>query len=58
MGRSNGLLVVVAWVGPAYLSQFGLGGWKGALLMGLGVIGLFKVLGTYERRAMERPDPS
>ena len=52
------LLVLVAWVGPTYLSQFGLSGWKGALVVGLGVVALFKVLGNYERRAMERPDPS
>ena len=51
-----GLLVLVAWAGPAYLSQFGLSGWKGALVVGLGVVALFKVLGTYERRAMEQPD--
>jgi membrane protein DedA with SNARE-associated domain len=46
------LLVLVAWLGPAWLAQYGLGGWRGALLVGLAVIGLFKVLGSYERRAL------
>jgi undecaprenyl-diphosphatase len=46
------LLLVVGWFGPAYLAHYGLGGWKGALLIGLFVLGLFKVLGWYERRAM------
>jgi len=51
------LLVVVGWYGPTYLAQYGLGGWKGALLVGVVVLGLFRVLAWYERRAMERPDP-
>src|SRR3954468_6764947 len=29
------LLVLVAWFGPAFLAQFGLAGWKGALAVGL-----------------------
>jgi membrane protein DedA with SNARE-associated domain len=52
------LLGLVGWLGPTYLAQYGLGGWKGALLVGLLLLGLFKVLGTYERRAMERPASS
>jgi membrane protein DedA with SNARE-associated domain len=48
------LLVLVAWFGPTYLAQYGLAGWKGALVMGLAVFGLLKLLGAYERRAMER----
>jgi len=48
------LLVVVAWLGPAFLARYGLGGWKGALLIGLVVFFLFKVLGRYERREIER----
>lgn len=51
------LMVMVGWFGPAFLSQFGLGGWKGALLIGAAVLGLFKVLGKVERRALEHPDP-
>ena len=51
------LLALVGWFGPAYLAQYGLGGWKGALLIGLAVLGLFKVLGWYERRSMERVHP-
>jgi membrane protein DedA with SNARE-associated domain len=50
------LLVLVGWFGPTYLAQFGLGGWKGAVLIGLVVLGLLKMLGSYERRAMECPD--
>jgi membrane protein DedA with SNARE-associated domain len=52
------LLVLVGWFGPAYLAQYGLGGWKGALVIGLAVLGLLKLLGSYERRAMERPNSS
>jgi membrane protein DedA with SNARE-associated domain len=48
------LLVLVAWFGPAYLAQYGLAGWKGALVMGLAVLALLKLLGAYERRAIER----
>jgi membrane protein DedA with SNARE-associated domain len=50
------LLVLVGWLGPTYLAQFGLGGWKGALVVGLGVFASLKALGWYERRAMKRPD--
>jgi membrane protein DedA with SNARE-associated domain len=50
------LLMLVGWYGPTYLAQYGLGGWKGALLVGLCVLGLFRALAWYERRAMERPD--
>ncbi len=49
------LLALVGWLGPTYLAQYGLGGWKGALAMGLAILGLLKALGSYERRAMERP---
>jgi membrane protein DedA with SNARE-associated domain len=52
------LLVLVAWLGPASLARYGLGGWRGALLIGAAVFGLFRVLGSYERRAMERPEAS
>ena len=48
------LLVLVAWLGPAYLAQFGLAGWRGALTVGLTLLVLFRVLGSYERRAIER----
>lgn len=48
------LLVLVAWLGPAFLAQYGLAGWKGAILVGLVVLGTLKLLGLYERRAMER----
>jgi len=48
------LLVLVAWLGPAYLAQFGLAGWRGALAVGLTLLVLFRILGSYERRAIER----
>lgn len=48
------LLLLVGWLGPAYLAQFGLGGWRGALVAGLVFLVLFKVLGSFERRAIER----
>ena len=50
---ATGLLVVVAWFGPAVLAQYGLVGWKGALLIALVVFGGFKVLGRFERRTTE-----
>jgi membrane protein DedA with SNARE-associated domain len=52
------LLVLVAWFGPTYLAQFGLGGWKGALVVGIAIFTLLKVLGSFERRVMERPIPA
>lgn len=51
------LLALVGWVGPTYLAQFGLTGWKGALAIGLAVFGVLKVFGWYERRAMARGGP-
>ncbi|MGC4081567.1 MAG: VTT domain-containing protein [Vicinamibacterales bacterium] len=50
------LLVIVGWFGPTWLEQFGLGGWKGAALVGLVVFGLFKLLGSYEARTMREGD--
>jgi membrane protein DedA with SNARE-associated domain len=52
------LLALVGWFGPTYLAQYGLGGWKGALVIGLAVFGSLKVFGSYERRAMERSSSS
>jgi membrane protein DedA with SNARE-associated domain len=48
------LLALVAWVGPTYLGRIGLSGWRGALLMGVFIIVLFKVVGRYERHSIER----
>jgi membrane protein DedA with SNARE-associated domain len=53
---ASSLLVLVGWFGPTYLAQVGLGGWKGALAIGLAVLGLLKLLGTCERRAMTRSE--
>ena len=50
------LLVLGAWVGPTYLAQYGLEGWKGALAVGLLLLLLFKVLGLYERRVIEHAE--
>jgi membrane protein DedA with SNARE-associated domain len=50
------LLVLVGWLGPAYLARFGLAGWRGALAAGLTILLLFRVLASYERRAIERID--
>ena len=50
------LILVVGWFGPAFLAQFGLGGWRGAVLLGIVVLVLFKVLGSYEERTLERTD--
>lgn len=49
-----GLMVLVGWLDPTVLVQHGLGGWKGALAIGLAVYGLFKVFGRYGRRATAR----
>src|SRR5262245_19054154 len=42
------LMIVVGWAGPAGLARIGLGGWKGALLMGALMFVLFKRLGRFE----------
>jgi len=52
------LLVLVAWFGPAFLAQFGLAGWKGALAVGLTVFALLKAFGAYERRVLDRANSS
>ena len=48
------VLALVAWLGPTYLASFGLGGWRGALVAGAVFLALFRLLGSYERRAIER----
>ena len=48
-----GLLVLVGWLGPTYLARYGLGGWKGAALVGLIILGLFKVLCQAEYRLLQ-----
>jgi membrane protein DedA with SNARE-associated domain len=53
---ATALLVLVAWVGPTYLTQYGLGGWRGALAVGGVVLVVFRVLALYERRAIKRTD--
>jgi membrane protein DedA with SNARE-associated domain len=49
------LLVVVAWAGPAYLSSLGLSGWKAAVVAGVIILIVFRLLGRFERRAMSSP---
>lgn len=46
------LLVLVGWFGPATLARFGLGGWKGALVMGVAIVALLQLLSRFERRSM------
>jgi membrane protein DedA with SNARE-associated domain len=53
---ASALLAIVGWMGPAFLGRFGLTGWKGALLVGAAAFGALKAFGSYERRALERPD--
>jgi membrane protein DedA with SNARE-associated domain len=48
------VLALVAWLGPTYLATFGLAGWRGALVAGVLFLVLFRLLGSYERRAIER----
>jgi membrane protein DedA with SNARE-associated domain len=43
---------LVAWVGPTYLAALGLTGWKGALLMGVVVVVVFRVVGRVEKKAI------
>jgi membrane protein DedA with SNARE-associated domain len=45
-----GLLVLVAWVGPAYLPALGISGWWSALVPALLIVILFHVGGRLERR--------
>jgi membrane protein DedA with SNARE-associated domain len=53
---ASAVLVLVGWLGPAYLASFGLAGWKGALIIGIAFLGLAKMFGSYERRTLERAD--
>jgi len=48
------LLILVSWFGPVYLAQFGLAGWKGALVVACLVFCGFKALAAYERRLVSR----
>jgi membrane protein DedA with SNARE-associated domain len=46
-----GLLVLIAWVGPAYLPALGISGWWSALVPALIIVIAFRVLGRLEHRA-------
>jgi membrane-associated protein len=48
------LLALVAWGGPAALAGLGLSGWKAALLMGVLLVIVFRVLGRLERRSIAK----
>lgn len=47
-----GLLLAVAWAGPAFLSSLGLTGWQAALITGLLIVIAFHIIGRIERRAL------
>jgi membrane protein DedA with SNARE-associated domain len=47
-----GVMGLVAWVGPTYLATLGLAGWKGALLMAVVVLVLFRIVALVERKAI------
>src|SRR5215510_13898683 len=53
---ATALLILVAWLGPTYLAQYGLGGWRGAVAVGVVILVVFRVLALYERRAMTRSE--
>src|ERR1051325_4590030 len=46
------LLLLIAWVGPTYLSAVGITGWKAAIVTGLVVVIFLHLAGRAERRAM------
>lgn len=46
------LLLLIAWIGPTYLSSVGITGWKAALVTGLIVVLLLHLAGRAERRVM------
>jgi membrane protein DedA with SNARE-associated domain len=48
-----GLMVMVAWAGPAGLQRVGLGGWVGALIVGGALVVVLKLLGRLEERAIK-----
>ena len=52
------LLIVIGWLGPAWLGRYGFGGWAGALIMGAIVLAVFKIVGTVERRALDTRPPA
>ena len=52
---AGALLVAVAWAGPAYLSSLGLSGWKAAVVTGVAILIVLRLIGRFERRAMSPP---
>jgi membrane protein DedA with SNARE-associated domain len=53
---ATGLLVIVAWLGPALLSKLGLSGWWGVLVPALIAVTLARLLGRAERKTFEQED--
>src|SRR5262245_40712468 len=49
---AGGLMALVAWVGPTALPKIGLSGWWTALVPGLIIVIIFRVMGRVERRAL------
>jgi membrane protein DedA with SNARE-associated domain len=50
-----GLLAIVAWLGPTYLSSLGISGWWSAVVPALIIVVVFRFLGKVERDVLEDP---
>jgi len=48
-----GLMIIVAWAGPASLQRFGLGGWVGAVVAGAVVVLVVKLSAVFIPRAAQ-----
>jgi membrane protein DedA with SNARE-associated domain len=49
------LLVLVAWIGPAYLPALGISGWWSALIPAAIIVIIFRLVGRVERDTLEDP---
>ncbi len=46
------LMMLVGWFGPTFFARFGLSGWKGALIVGVAIVVIFRIIGYIERRTL------
>jgi membrane protein DedA with SNARE-associated domain len=46
------LMILVGWFGPTFFARFGLSGWKGALVVGVAIVVLFRIAGHIERKRL------